>query len=461
MTMSSKKKALAGIVAVAAIGFAGALAYALAPSETRSIGAAAAPAGEQGALVDAGRYVAVASDCIACHTAPGGKPFAGGRAIASPIGDMFSTNITPDQKTGIGNYSLNDFDRAVRHGIRQDGATLYPAMPYPSYAKLSDQDVRALYAFFMHGVAPVNAAKRDNGIMWPLSIRWPVAIWRKSFAPADMAPLVLSKYQSEALARGAYLVQGPGHCGSCHTPRAISQRELALDEAGLGGKDYLAGGPLIDGWRAVNLRGDKADGLGAWTEQDIVDTLKTGRNRNTAVVGGPMNDVVAHSTQHMTEADLHAMAVYLKSLPASGKGQATFVASEDTAKALRAGHDSERGAQLYLDNCAACHRTDGKSNAITFPALPGNPTVLADDPSSLIRLILAGSRLPSTRERPSDLGMPGFAWRLSDDETAQLVTFVRQSWGNKAPAASSAEVAKVRKALEKDGAKSVDVADTH
>jgi mono/diheme cytochrome c family protein len=456
MTMSSKKKALAGVVAVAAVAFAGALAYALTPTETRAI--AATPAGDQAKLVEAGRYVAVASDCIACHTAPGGKAFAGGRAIASPIGDMYSTNITPDKTTGIGSYSLNDFDRAVRHGIRRDGATLYPAMPYPSYSKLSDQDVRALYAFFMHGVEPVNAANRDNGIMWPLSIRWPVAIWRKSFAPADMAPLVLSKYESEAIARGAYLVQGPGHCGSCHTPRAVSQQELALDESS---KDYLAGGPLIDGWHAVNLRGDKVDGLGSWTEQDIVDTLKTGRNRTTAVVGGPMNDVVAHSTQHMTDGDLHAIAAYLKSLPASGKGQATFVASDDTANALRAGHDSERGAQLYLDNCAACHRTDGKSNAITFPALPGNPTVLADDPSSLIRLILAGSRLPSTKERPSDLGMPGFAWRLSDDETAQLVSFVRQSWGNKAPAASASEVAKVRRALEKDGAKSADAGNTH
>jgi len=459
MTMSSKKKALVGVVAVAAVALGGALAYALAPTETRAIPAAAAS--EQGALIEAGRYVAVASDCIACHTAPGGQPFAGGRAIASPIGDMFSTNITPDQTTGIGNYSLNDFDRAVRHGIRPDGATLYPAMPYPSYAKLNDQDVRALYAYFMHGVAPVKAENREGGIVWPLSIRWPVAIWRKTFAPSTMAPLTLSKYESEAIARGAYLVQGPGHCGSCHTPRAVSQQELALDESGPGGKDYLAGGPLIDGWHAVNLRGDKADGLGSWTEQDIVDTLKTGRNKTTAVVGSPMNDVVAHSTQHMTDADLHAMAAYLKTLPATGRAQASFAANDDTANALRAGHESGRGAQLYLDNCAACHRTDGKSNAITFPALPGNQTVLADDPSSLIRLILAGSKLPSTKERPSDLGMPGFAWRLSDEETAQLATFVRQSWGNKASATSSSDVAKVRKALDKDEAKTADAGNTH
>jgi mono/diheme cytochrome c family protein len=463
MTMSSKKKALIAVVAVGVIAVGGAFAYATAPSQTRAIPHdAAADAGlNDKALIDAGRYVATASDCIACHTANGGKPFAGGRAIASPIGNMYSTNITPDQQTGIGGYSLDDFDRAVRHGIAKDGSSLYPAMPYPSYAKMNDGDVRALYAYFMHGVEPVKAVNHANDISWPLSIRWPMAIWRKTFAPADMAPFdvhnKLSRYQSQQLARGAYLVQGAGHCGSCHTPRSVTMQEQGLDESS---KAYLAGGPLIDGWLAANLRSDKVDGLGAWSEQDIVDTLKTGRNKTTAVVGGPMNDVVAHSMQHMTDQDLHAIAAYLKSLPASGSGKATFVASDATAKALHAGIEPTRGAQLYLDNCAACHRTDGKSNAITFPALPGNPTVLADDPSSLIRLVLAGSRLPSTKERPSDLAMPGFAWRLSDDETAQLVTFVRQSWGNGAAAATASEVAKVRKELQKDGGLSADKGNT-
>jgi len=375
---------------------------------------------------------------------------------------MYSTNITPDKQTGIGNYSLNDFDRAIRHGIRNDGASLYPAMPYPSYARLSDQDLRALYAYFMHGVEPVNAANRKNDIAWPLSIRWPVAIWRKTFGPGDVAPFEVAKYQSEQLARGAYLVQGPGHCGTCHTPRAATMQELALDESGKDGKEYLSGGALIDGWRAVNLRGDQVDGLGAWTEQDIVDTLKTGRNRHTAVVGGPMNDVVAHSMQHMNDTDVHAIAAYLKTLPAHGGAKATFAASEDTTRLLKSGKDGDnRGAQLYLDNCNACHRSDGKSNAITFPALPGNPTVLADDPTSLIRVILAGSRLPSTKERPSDLAMPGFGWRLNDEETAELVTFVRNSWGNHAKGASASEVAKVRRAIKEDGGKSLDEGDTH
>ena len=455
MTKRSNKKALIAVLAVIVLVFVAALAYALSPSTTRAIPAAQAGTVDQAQLVEAGRYVAAASDCIACHTVSGGKPFAGGRPVHSPIGDMYSTNITPDKATGIGNYSLNDFDRAIRHGIRADGTSLYPAMPYPSYAKMSDQDIRALYAFFLHGgVQPVNANNRQNDISWPLSIRWPVAIWRKTFAPPDMAPLNLDKYQSQQLARGAYLVQGAGHCGTCHTPRSVTMAEKALDESG---KEFLAGGPLIDGWRAVNLRGDKADGLGSWTEQDIVDTLRTGRNGATAVVGGPMNDVVAHSMQWMNEGDLRSIALYLKSLPATGASKSSFTPDPRTTQMLNSGQDRDnRAAQLYLDNCNACHRSDGHSNRITFPALPNNPTVLADDPTSLIRLVLAGSRLPSTRVRPSDLAMPGFGWRLSDEETAQLVTFVRNGWGNHASEVSASQVARVRKAIKEDGGVDMD-----
>jgi mono/diheme cytochrome c family protein len=238
-------------------------------------------------------------------------------------------------------------------------------------------------------------------------------------------PLVLSKYQSEALARGAYLVQSLGHCGACHTPRAATMQELAQDESN---PAYLAGGPVIDGWLAVNLRSNPAGGLGRWTEQDIVDTLSKARNAHSAVVGSPMADVVSHSTQDMSPEDLKAIAVYLKSLTPGPEEKARYAVGDATAKALKAGHEENRGAQLYLDNCAACHRTDATSNAKVFPALAGNPSVLSDDPTSLIRLVLAGGSLPSTKGAPSNLGMPGFAWRLSDEEAAQLVTFVRQSW---------------------------------
>ncbi|MGK5078977.1 c-type cytochrome [Janthinobacterium sp. HLX7-2] len=446
----TSKKCLAGAAGIVVLGLAGAFGYAMLSTSTRAIAPVAAD-GELAALIDTGRYVATAADCIACHTAPGGKPFAGALAMATPIGTLYSTNITPDKQYGIGNYSLNDFDRAVRHGMTPQGGTLYPAMPYPSYARMTDDDVRALYAYFMQGVAAVPTANRDSDIAWPLSIRWPLAIWRKTFAPAvPDAPLMLSKYQNGAIARGAYLVQSLGHCGSCHTPRAATLQELALDD---GDPRYLSGGPVIDGWLAVNLRGDQAAGLGRWSEQDIVDTLRGARNARYAVLGSPMAEVVKHSTQHLTEPDLQAVAAYLKTLPAAASEPGSYRASNDTALALKAGREEGRGAQLYLDNCAACHRSDGVSNAKVFPALAGNPSVLAGNPTSLIRVILAGSTLPSTQSAPSNLGMPGFAWRMTDEEVAQLATFVRHSWGNQAPAATASEVASVRKAVLHEAAK--------
>jgi mono/diheme cytochrome c family protein len=443
--MNNAKKSLVIVAGVAVLAVAGAMAYGLQATPTTDIGPGAenlaAPSAQ---LIEQGRYLATAGDCIACHTATGGKPFAGGLSMATPIGALYSSNITPDKATGIGNYSLNDFDRAVRHGIRKSGDTLYPAMPYPSYAKITDQDLRALYAYFMHGVEPVNQQDRGSAISWPLSLNWPLAIWRKTYAPA-VAPLVLSKYQSEALARGAYLVQGLGHCGACHTPRASTMQELAQDESS---PAFLSGGQVIDGWLAVNLRGNQAGGLGRWTEQDIVDTLNKARNAHAAVIGTPMADVVTHSTQEMTAADLQAMAAYLKSLTPGPEEKSRYAPSNATALALKAGHEEGRGAQLYLDNCAACHRSDAHSNGKVFPALAGNPSVLSDDPTSLIRLVLEGSSLPSTRTAPSNLGMPGFAWRLSDEEAAQLITFVRQSWGNQASAADAGQVAKIRKLVK-------------
>jgi mono/diheme cytochrome c family protein len=444
---SSLKKTIVALVVIGVVVVGGAMAYGLSGTATRDIGPGTLNLATPDAqLIEAGRYLAVTADCIACHSARGGQPFAGGLTMATPIGSLYSSNITPDPDTGIGKYSLNDFDRAIRHGISPSGSTLYPAMPYPSYAKVSDGDVRALYAYFMHGVAPVKQANKASAISWPLSINWPLAIWRKIYAP-DVAPIALNKYQSELIGRGAYLVQGLGHCGACHTPRAVTMQELSQDESH---PSFLSGGEVIDGWLAVNLRANPAGGLGRWSQQDIVDTLATSRNSHSAVMGSPMNEVVAHSSQFMTAGDQNAIAAYLKSLPAGVPEKARYAASDATALALKAGHDEQRGAQLYLDNCAACHRTDAKSNAIVFPALAGNPSVLSDNPTSLIRIILAGSMLPSTTAAPSNLGMPAFGWRLSDDETAQLVTFVRQSWGNQASAATAGDVAKVRKLVKEE-----------
>ena len=260
------------------------------------------------ALVSRGEYVARLSDCVACHSLPGKAPFAGGLEMATPLGAIHATNITPDRDHGIGNYSLADFDRAVRHGVAPGGRRLYPAMPYPSYVKLSDDDIKALYAFFMKSVQPANQPNIPSDIPWPLNMRWPIALWNGVFAPT--APYAANPGQDALWNRGAYIVQGPGHCGSCHTPRGLAFNEKALDQSGA---PFLAGA-LLDGWYAPSLRQDPNTGLGRWSEAQIVQFLKTGRNQH-AVVYGSMTEAFNNSTQFMADDDLAAIARYLKSLP--------------------------------------------------------------------------------------------------------------------------------------------------
>ena len=406
----------------------------------------AALADDNGAeQIKRGEYLARAGDCVACHTKAGGQPFAGGLSMATPIGNIYSTNITPDKKTGIGDYSYDDFQKAVRHGVAKNGDTLYPAMPYPSYAVVSDEDMKAMYAYFMHGVQPVEQANQDSDIMWPLSMRWPLAIWRGIFAP-DVKAFQPIKGQDPVLARGQYLVEGLGHCGACHTPRSLTMQEKALNDSE--GSDYLSGSSAaIDGWTASNLRGDNRDGLGRWSEDDLVQFLRTGRNDQTAVFGG-MTDVVEHSLQHLSAEDATAIARYLKSLGAKDPNQTGFKQDDAVAKALWKGDDSKPGASVYVDSCAACHKTDGSGYKRFFPELRGNPVVQAEDPTSLIHIVLSGATLPGVKGAPSSITMPAFGWRLKDQQVADVVNFVRTSWGNTAKAqVSASDVAKIRKTL--------------
>lgn len=391
------------------------------------------------ALVKKGEYLARAGDCVACHTAKGGKPFAGGLPMETPIGTVYSTNITPDAN-GIGKYSFEDFDQAVRHGIGKDGSTLYPAMPYPSYARVGDDDMRALYAYFMKGVSPEAEPNRPTDIPWPLSMRWPLSIWRGLFAPqvkAWEAPV-----NSDAVVnRGAYLVEGLGHCGACHTPRAITMQEKALNPAE--GSQFLSGSAPLEGWIAKNLRGDHKDGLGSWSEADLVQFLKTGRSDRSAVFGG-MSDVVEHSMQYMSDADLVAIARYLKTLAPSDPNDKPHVYDKQVADALWKGDDSKPGASVYIDNCAACHRTDGHGYAKVFPALAGNPVLQTADPTSLIHVVLAGGTIPATQTAPSNFTMPAFGWRLNDQQVAAVVSFIRTSWGNQGSPVTAKEVSDLR-----------------
>ena len=391
------------------------------------------------ALIQQGEYLARAGDCVACHTAKGGKPFAGGLAMETPIGLIYSTNITPD-KSGIGEYSFEDFDKAVRHGIAKNGSTLYPAMPYPSYARVNQADMQALYAYFMNGVKPVAQENQAVDIPWPMSMRWPLAMWRWMFAPAveDFTP---AAQQDPVVSRGAYLVEGLGHCGACHTPRALTMQEKALSATD--GSTFLSGSAPLESWIAKNLRGDHKDGLGSWNEAQLVQFLKTGRSDRSAVFGG-MSDVIVHSMQYMSEADLTAIARYLKSLPAVDSADKPHQYDPAVADALWNGDDSKRGAAVYIDNCAACHRTDGNGYTRVFPALAGNPVLQSEDPTSLIHIVLKGATLPATHTAPSTFTMPAFDWRLSDQEVADVVNFIRTSWGNQAGEVKATDVKGLR-----------------
>lgn len=390
-------------------------------------------------LIKQGEYLARAGDCVACHTAKDGKPFAGGLPMETPIGTIYSTNITPD-KTGLGDYSFEDFDKAVRHGVAKNGSTLYPAMPYPSYSSVNEPDMKALHAYFMHGVAPVAQENKASDIPWPLSMRWPLAGWRWMFAPA-VADDKAAPGEEAVVSRGAYLVEGLGHCGACHTPRALTMQEKALNAGE--GSAFLSGSAPLEGWIAKSLRSDHKDGLGSWSEEQLVQFLKTGRSDRSAVFGG-MSDVVTHSMQYMTDNDLTAIARYLKSLPANDPNDQPHQYDKQVAQALWNGDDSKPGASVYIDNCAACHRTDGHGYTKVFPALAGNPVLQSQDPTSLIHIVLKGGTLPATHMAPSTFTMPGFAWRLSDQEVADVVSFIRSSWGNKGEPVKASDVADLR-----------------
>ena len=393
-------------------------------------------------LVKRGEYLARAGDCVACHTAKGGKPFAGGLPMATPIGTIYSTNITPDKQTGIGDYSYEDFQKAVRQGVAKTGDTLYPAMPYPSYAVVSDEDMHALYAYFMQGVPAVNQQNKATDIPWPLSMRWPLAVWRNLFAP-EVKAFVPSAQDDASINRGRYLVEGLAHCGACHTPRSITMQEKVL--TGQDNTTYLAGSSSpIDGWTASNLRGDNRDGLGRWSQQELEQFLRYGRNDQTAVFGG-MTDVVEHSLQYLTDADITAIARYLKTLAPQDPKQVPFKPDHTVAQALWNGDDQKSGASEYVDSCAACHKTDGTGYKRFFPQLQGNPVVLAEDPTSLIHIILTGARLPGVAGAPSAITMPAFGWRMNDQQVANLVNFVRSSWGNtQSTTVTASDVAKIR-----------------
>jgi len=406
------------------------------PSPFDDISAASPPSDD---LIARGEYVARLADCVACHSTPEGAPFTGGLEMGTPLGSIYTTNITPDPETGIGAYTLADFDRAVREGVARDGHRLYPAMPYPSYEKMHDDDIRALYAYFTARVEPVREDTRPTEIEWPLNLRWPMALWSAVFTPDG--PYAPVSAQDETWNRGAYLVQGPGHCGSCHTPRGVAMNEKALDE---GDPRYLSGA-LLDGWYAPSLRNDPNTGLGRWSEDDIVAYLGTGRNGH-GVVFGSMVDAFNNSTQFMTEDDLRAIARYLKSLPGDpDRDGPAWGYDASTVGALSLANRQEvAGAQTYMEKCAFCHGADGQGNSPWIPPLAGVSSMLVPEAASAINITLNASPRVVADGMPDSYRMPAYRAQLSDAEIAEVLSFVRTAWGNRGGAVTSQEVAELR-----------------
>ena len=378
--------------------------------------------------IERGRYLTIVGDCAACHTLPGsGHDLAGGRAIETPFGALIAPNITPDPLTGIGAWTDEEFINSLRKGTGRGGMRLYPAMPYPYYTKVTRDDALAIRAY-LNTVQPVQNFVDPDQLPFPLNVRASMIVWNMLFfAPGEFRPVAGKSAEWNC---GAYLAEGLGHCGACHTPKNL-----------LGGdkKSQRLRGYALQGWFAADISNDPRRGLGNWSVDDIVAFLKTGHGRGTTGTG-LMAEAIGRSTSHMNEADLKAIAVYLKDQPgqSTNDNQQPVVVNQD---------DMKRGVNIYADECAGCHGANGKGAAGLFPALDGSSIVQQLDPTSLMHVVLRGASSVATDKAPTGAAMPEFGWLLKDGEVAAVLTYIRNAWGNAAPAVTADEVGNARKAF--------------
>jgi mono/diheme cytochrome c family protein len=371
-----------------------------------------------------GQALTVIGDCASCHTADPAKPFAGGKAIDTPFGTIYSANLTPDPDTGIGKWSDEDFRRAMREGVSPTGAHYYPAFPYPYFTKLTRQDLAAIRAY-LGTLTPVGNAAPPPALRWPLNYRVVMRGWDwLFFRPGIFQP---DQQKSTEWNRGGYLVTGLAHCGACHTPKNV----FGGDRHG-----HAFGGGLIGGWFAPRLDGAERSGLKSWSVDDIVEYLQSGRNGRSHA-DGPMAEVVVASTALMSDADVRAIAVYLKDLP-GGPAEPNVLAPAPAQLA--------DGEKVYKGACIACHEADGSGAPRIYPPLPGNAGLQSAIPDSTLRIILDGAQTLTTPRAPNPGSMPAYAGKLSDQEIADVATYIRNSWGNSASAVTAAQVAKAREA---------------
>lgn len=427
---------LLGAVVLAAAGKLLLPADAMAQTPAASPATAAAPSADS---IRRGEYLTRAADCIACHTTDKGRPFAGGLAFATPFGKIYSPNITPDQVHGIGGWSDDDFRRALHEGVRKDGKHLYPAFPYTAYTKLSDADVQSIRDYL--NTVPANGYQPPaNELSFPFNIRGMMVFWNALFFKEGRQPVVAA--QTPQWNRGAYLSDALGHCAECHTPRNVM---MAL-------KDQPFAGARLQGWHAYNITPDANSGIGAWSTQDIVDYLSTGRANGKANAAGPMAEVVENSTQYLTPADLQAVAAYLKALPPIAQGEtrargAWGAPATDVATWRGAAGGAASGATLYNANCASCHGWNGggigADKAGAYPALPHNSVTGAADGDNLVMVILNGVH---RKTAGAETFMPAFRDTLNDQDIAALANYVGGQFGNPQGRSSADSVGKLRKA---------------
>lgn len=390
--------------------------------------------------IERGRYLATAGDCVACHTAPGGKSMAGGLALNTPLGSIYSTNITPSKTHGIGDYTLQQFSDALRHGKRADGAHLYPAMPYTAYAKTTDEDIAAMYAYFMQGVQPVDEAPaKQTALPFPFNIRASLGVWNALFH--DATPYKADAAQTPEWNRGAYLAQGLAHCTTCHTPRTSLMAEDL--------KRNLGGGE-VGGWYAPNITSHAVSGIGHWTQEELIAYLSGKPVPGKGPAAGPMAEAVDHSLKHLSQEDLKAIAVYIKSVPAVDDGSLkqaadSFGKQTDALDTIRGvdlpkEYNAMTGAQLYDAYCAACHQAQGQgTEGGGLPALFHNTSLGHASSNNLVQVLLHG-----IERHGVDTVMPGFAHELTDTQITTLGNYLLTNYGNPAAKVTQAQVAQLR-----------------
>lgn len=386
-----------------------------------------------------GAYMAHAADCAACHTEQGKPAYSGGRAMDAATdyispGFVYSTNITPDRATGIGSYTLDDFTRALREGVAKDGHHLYPAMPYPSFSKMTDQDIADLYAYFMKGVSPVEKEPPKTKLHFPFNQRWGLMFWNLVFAPHGVWQP--DKDHDAVWNRGAYLVEGPGHCGACHTPRNLFYQERGYDHT----SSLFVSGGILEHWFAPSLREEKTTALGEWSDNDVISFLKTGHNKHSDAFG-EMDDAIEDGLQFVSNQDLLAIATYLKTLPPNR--QISSVPWQATSQT------GEPGAGIYAQFCSSCHGRHGEGKS-RYPALTHNPAVLMEHPAGLVQLVLYGGSTAKTAGGAKPASMPAFEKKLSVDEIADVLSYIRNNFGNQAAAITTHDVENLRTTLKKE-----------